>query len=53
MKIETLLFKLKEAAEISEDDLEKGHLLADLALIEYINNPKIREAYDDIVKAYA
>jgi len=53
MKIDSLLFQLKEAARVSEEDMEHGHLLADKALIEYINNPKVEEAYDEVVKHYA
>ena len=53
MKLESLLFQLKEAARVSEDDMEHGHLLADKALLDYINNPKVEAAYDEVVKHYA
>lgn len=53
MKLESLLFQLKEAARVSEEDMEHGHLLADKALLDYINNPKVEEAYDEVVKHYA
>lgn len=53
MKLESLLFRLEEAALISEEDMEHGHLLADKALLDYINNPKVEEAYDQVVRKYA
>jgi len=53
MNLQSLLLRLKEAARLSEDDMELGHLEADKALIDYINNPKVEEAYDEVVKHYA
>lgn len=52
MKLDSLLFKLREAARVSEEDMELGHMMADAALLEYVNNPKIEEAYDEVVKNY-
>lgn len=52
MKLESVLIKLQEAARISEEDMEAGHMLADAALLEYINHPKVTQAYDEVVKAY-
>lgn len=52
MKLESLLLRLKEATQISEDDMELGHLLADKAILEYINNPRVEAAYDEVVKHY-
>ena len=52
MKIETLLFQLKQAANIAEDQPEMAHLMADNALLEYINNSKVTEAYDESIKFY-
>lgn len=52
MKLESVLFKLREAARIAEEDMELGHMMADAALLEYVNNPKITVAYDEVVKSY-
>lgn len=52
MKLDTLIFKLREAASVSEEDMELGHMMADAALLEYMNNPRITEAYDEVVKNY-
>lgn len=52
MKLESLLFRLKEASRISEEDMEMGHMMADAALLEYVNNPRITKAYDEVVKNY-
>ena len=52
MKIEALIKRLAEASLISENDAELGHCLADVALIDYIDNPKVRDAYDQVVKRY-
>lgn len=52
MKLESLIRRLQEASRISEEDMEIGHMMADEALLEYIDNQKIREAYDEVVKNY-
>lgn len=52
MKLESLIFKLKEAATLAETDMALGHMQADLALLEYINHPAVTEAYDEVVKGY-
>lgn len=52
MKLETVLWRLKEAARISEEDMELGHMEADKALLEFINHSKIWEAFDEVVKGY-
>lgn len=51
MTKEELLAKLKECEE--GGDVEGGHYDADAALIEYINDPDVREAYERIEKWYA
>jgi len=52
MKLESLIFRLKEAAKVAEEDMALGHMQADAALLEYINHPKVTEAYDEVVKGY-
>lgn len=52
MKLETVLFKLREAAAAAENDPELGHLMADQALLEFINNVKVEAAYNEILKGY-
>jgi len=51
MTRQELLERLKEINENS--DTEGGHIEADEALIEYINDEDIKKAYDDIRKWYA
>lgn len=52
MKLESLLLKLAQASIVAEEDMERGHMEADQALLDYINNPKVKELYDEIVKSY-
>lgn len=51
MTKEELIAKLHEIREKSER--EKGHMQADDALIEFINDSEITEAYESISKWYA
>jgi hypothetical protein len=48
---EKLISRLKELGE--ESTSEEGHGEADDLLIEYINDPEIKEAYENIGKWYA
>lgn len=50
MNKEELLDKLKELE--GDGDEEKAHVLADRALLEYINDPDIQEAYQNVPKFY-
>ena len=51
MTKEELIAKLKECA--LNDDTEVAHLDADDALLEYINDPDVKAAFDDVDKWYA
>jgi len=51
MTRDELLAKLKEAYD--EQDEERGHLTADTALLEYINDKTVTAAYAMIDKWYA
>lgn len=46
-----LLNILRECAALS--DYENAHVIADNALIEFIDDPEIRNAFDEISKFYA
>lgn len=48
---EELLNELHDLAAI--DDIEAAHVFADEALLRYINDPEVREAYVAIDKWYA
>lgn len=48
---QVLLRNLERFAEM--DDLEKAHYEADLALLNYINDPQIRAAFLKIKRRYA
>lgn len=51
MTIETLIKELKALAD--SKDPERAHGTADDLLIEFINNPEVKEAFDNIEKWYA
>ena len=51
MNKEELIEKLKKCEE--DGDTESAHVEADDLLIEYINDPDIRKAYNDIGKWYS
>lgn len=51
LKRDDLIEILKDLAK--DDDYEVTHGLADLALVKYINDNEIEEAYDSIGKWYA
>lgn len=51
LKKDELIKILKDLA--TSDDYEVTHSLADLALVKYINDNEIEEAYDDVGKWYA
>lgn len=51
MTKEELIAKLNE--EIGNGDQEAAHVRADDLLIEYINDPDIKEAYAAVPKWYA
>ena len=51
MTKEELITKLHECRD--EMDTEVGHAAADDALIEYINDLEIEEAYNDVPKWFA
>jgi len=51
MTKEELIKELKHFAEY--DDAEIAHHKADRALLEFINDSEITEAFDDIIKWYA
>lgn len=53
MTKEELLTLLKKLEVISLHDKEVAHGEADDALIEYINDPEIKDAYEAIEKWYA
>lgn len=59
MKIEELVKKLKDLEKtcINETykwyDAEKGHMEADQLLLQYINNPEVTEAFNDLEKWYS
>lgn len=51
MTIETLIKELKALAD--SRDTEVAHYRADELLIEFINNPEVKETFDNIKKWYA
>ncbi len=51
MTRDELLEKLKSLETDSPDEF--SHVEADLALLDFINDPEITEAYHDIAKWYA
>lgn len=53
MSKEQLLEKLRRLEELSESDKERAHIYADEALLKYINDPDISEAFDHIGKWYS
>ena len=53
MTKDELLKKLREAASTAEDDAEVGHLDADQALLDYINDVDVHQAFDAVKKWYA
>ena len=58
MKRKELIKFLKEIRDKqtfpnSDDDLENHHMRADHLLLEYINDPEIKECFDDIEKWYS
>ena len=53
MTKEELIEKLKFIKDNFEGDAEVGHVIADDALLEYINDKDISIAYSDICKYYA
>ncbi len=52
MSKEELLAALKICKQ-NEGDVEMAHYDADLALLEYINDPEIKSAFEDIKRWYA
>ena len=48
-----LVSKLKDIKEVHGKDPEGAHSHADNALLEYINDADVYEAFDDIEKWYA
>lgn len=48
-----LLKRLKELPDKLSGEFEKQHILADEALVEYINDAEIENAYEDIEKWYS
>lgn len=53
MTKQELIEKLKQIAHEHEGDPEVAHIEADNALLEYINDMEIIEAFDSIAKWYA
>jgi hypothetical protein len=57
MKKEELIAKLKEIEGKKKTepyyDTENGHGEADALLLEFINDPEIEKAYDEVEKWYA
>jgi hypothetical protein len=53
MTKEELIERLKKLRELSDEDTEVAHCDADDALIEYIGDEEIAEAFDNIHKWYA
>lgn len=53
MTKQELLEILKKLEERETYDIELVHIEADNALIEYINDPEIKKAYEEIPKWYA
>lgn len=51
MTKEELIVKLKECSE--NGDLEQAHIDADDALLEYINDPEITQAFNSCEKWYS
>jgi len=53
MKVESLLRLLEQYALMAETgDMVMAHMLADQALMDFINHPKVTIAYDAIPKAF-
>jgi hypothetical protein len=50
MTKEELVLKLKECNELGTED---GHMEADELLIEFINDPDVKKAFNDLSKWYA
>lgn len=48
-----LIEELKAAAEVSARDPEVGHSQADCALVEFINDPDVTEAFEAVERYYA
>jgi hypothetical protein len=44
---------IEKLQTLVDGDLEEAHIEADLLLIDYINDPDIKKAYDAIRKVYA
>jgi hypothetical protein len=53
MTKEELLEKLEQCAELDKRDPEAAHSDADELLIDYIDDPEIKEAYESFGKWYA
>lgn len=58
MTREELIAKLKECSQYPSSieghyDVERGHIDADQALLAYINDPEITEAFDSLEKWYS
>ena len=53
MTIDELIAELKRIKAESEGDHEEDHYAADGALLTFINEPRVDEAFDDIEKWYA
>ncbi len=49
----TLLRKLKSMKTKYSEDEETAHILADEALLKYIDDEKIKTAFEDITKWYS
>jgi hypothetical protein len=50
---EELLEKLRKADKESDMDPESAHYAADAALLEFINDPEVKEAFTHICKWYS
>lgn len=48
-----LLKILEEAAAMSSWDEERAHIDADMALLDYIDDDEIRQAFDSVNRWYA
>ena len=53
MTKDELLEQLREMHHERDGDYEINHLKADRLLLEYINDPEITAAFDDVGKWYA
>jgi hypothetical protein len=53
MNKDDLLAKLKQLQIFSIEDEEVAHYDADMALLEYINDPEIKAAFEAIRRWYA